>query len=260
MSGATMFRIITRLGFAARGLIYALIGYLALRSGRTEDPGGVLDYLSSTAGRLLVAAMAVGFFAYAAWRLLEAWIDSEGHGSDWHGIGARLAGAGSGIVHLGFGFVATRLAAGGHKGGDSSKTAAATALDLPGGELVLYLAAAFLAGVGFAQLRKAWQLKFLRHLESRAAAQTWIAWLGRLGYLARGVIFGLTAWLFLQAARAHSSAAAGGIDEALGALPRPLQIAVAGGLVLFGLFSLVEARFRRIDAPDQASRQGLSPG
>lgn len=260
MSGATAFRIVTRLGFAARGLVYALIGYLALRSGRTEDPGGILDYLASTAGRLLVAAMAAGFFAYAAWRLLEAWVDSEGHGSDRKGIGARLAGAGSGIVHFGFGALAARLAAGGHDNGDSSKAAAATALDLPGGALLLYLAAAIFLGVAIAQLRKAWKLKFLRHLEPRAAAQAWIAWLGRLGYLARGVVFALVAWLFLHAAQAHSSAAAGGIDDALGSLPRPLQMAVAAGVVLFGLFSLVEARFRRIAAPDRLSGPSLSLG
>ena len=257
MSGAAIFRIVTRLGFAARGLVYALIGYLALRGGRTEDPGGILNYLASTAGRLLVAAMAVGFLAYAAWRLLEAWVDSEGHGSDRKGIGARLAGVGSGIVHFGFGVAAVRLAAGGHGGGDASKSAAATALHLPGGELILYAGAAAFLGVGIAQLRKAWKLKFLRHLDSRAAARPWIAWLGRLGYLARGIVFGLTAWLFFHAGQAHSSGAAGGVDEALGSLPRPLQVAVAAGLVLFGLFSLVEARFRRIAAPDRVSRPSL---
>jgi hypothetical protein len=259
MIGATTFRIVTRLGFAARGLVYALIGYLALRSGRTEDPGGVMEYLASTAGRLLVAGMAAGFFAYGAWRLLEAWIDSEGHGSNRKGVGIRLTGVGSGLVHLGFAVVASRLAAGGHDNGDSSKTAAATALHLPGGALLLYLAAAILLGVGVAQFRKAWRPKFLRHLEARAAGQAWIGWLGRLGYAARGVIFALSAWLFFHAAQSHSSAAAGGIDDALGSLPRPLQMAVAAGVVLFGLFSLVEARFRRIDAPEQVSRASLKP-
>ena len=110
-------------------------------------------------------------------------------------------------------------------------------------------AAAILLGVGLAQFRKAWTLKFLRHLEPRAANRNWAAWLGRLGFAARGIVFCLTAWLFLDAAEAHSSAAAGGLDEALGSLPRSLQVAVAAGLILFGLFSLVEARFRRIAAP-----------
>jgi len=260
MSGATIFRIVTRLGFAARGLMYALIGYLALRSGRTEDPRGILDYLTSAAGRFVVAAMAVGFFAYAAWRLLEAWVDSEGHGSNWKGLGVRAAGVGSGIIHFGFGGAAVRLVLGAHEGGgDTSKTAAATALHLPGGNVILYLVAAFLAGVAIAQLRKAWRLKFLRHFEGRAAAQAWIAWLGRLGYVTRGIIFMIVAWLFLHAAQARSPGAAGGIDDALASLPRLLQIAVAIGLLLFGLFSLAEARFRRLAAPSRVSRMRFSP-
>ena len=52
----------------------------------------------------------------------------------------------------------------------------------------------------------------------------------------------------MQAARSHSSAAAGGIDDALGSLPRSVQIAVAAGVILFGLFSLTEAVYRKMPA------------
>ncbi|HYI63318.1 MAG TPA: DUF1206 domain-containing protein [Allosphingosinicella sp.] len=241
------FGAVTRLGFAARGLMYVLIGYLALRSGRTENAGGALDYLASAAGRPLVAAMALGFLSYGVWRLLEAWIDSEGRGDDAKGLGVRLAGAGSGIVHLGLGWVAVLAAAGqGGGGGDSSETGASAALSVPGGELILYIAAVTFLGVGLQQFRKAWTLKFLRHLEPEAAGQRWVAWLGRTGFAARGIVFLLMGWFLVQAARAHSSAAAGGVDEALGSLPRTAQIAVAAGLLLFGLFSLTEAFYRRI--------------
>ncbi len=245
------FEAVTRLGFAARGLMYALIGYLALRSGRTEDAGGALEHLASGAGWLIVAAMAVGFLSYGAWRLLEAWFDSEGRGDDARAIGVRLAGAGSGLIHLGLGglaiLAALRLKGGG--GGDSPEAGAAMALSVPGGEWLLYIAAAILAAVGVQQFRKAWKLKFLRHLEPEAASRAWVAWLGRTGFAARGIVFLVMAWLLLQAARAHSSAAAGGIDEALGSLPRTIQIAVAGGVILFGLFSLTEAFYRRIPVP-----------
>ncbi|MEA3047947.1 MAG: hypothetical protein QOJ53_2279 [Sphingomonadales bacterium] len=242
------FGAVTRLGFAARGLIYALIGYLALRSGRTENASGALDYLASGAGRLLVAAMAAGFLSYGLWRLLEAWIDSEDRGRDAKGLGVRLAGAGSGIIHLGLGGAAllATVGKGGGGGSDSSETGASAALSIPGGELVLYIAAAIVLGVGIAQLRKAWTLKFLRHLKPEAARRRWVAWLGRSGFAARGILFLLTGWFLVQAARAHSPGAAGGIDEALASLPRAAQIAVAAGLVLFGLFSLTEAFYRRI--------------
>src|ERR1700752_2703461 len=94
---------VARLGFAARGIMYGEIGWLAFRSGRTEDTGGVLAYLASGGGAVMVAGMALGFFSYAAWRFPEGWLDREDHGGDAKGIAIRLAGAGSGLIHLGFG-------------------------------------------------------------------------------------------------------------------------------------------------------------
>ncbi len=244
------FEAVTRLGFAARGLMYGAIGWVAIAAGRTEDAGGILAYLESNVGGVLVAVMAAGFFSYAAWRLLEAWFDSEDHGGDAKGIGVRLAGAGSGLIHLGLGTAAllTVLHVKGGGGGDASESGAATALSLPGGELLLYAAAAVMAGTGIQQFRKAWSVKFLRHLKPDAAKRGWIAWLGRTGIAARGVLFLVIGWLLVRAAQIHNSGAAGGIDDALGSLPRILQVAVAGGVFLFGLFSLTEAVYRQVPA------------
>jgi len=247
----TAFEAVTRLGFAARGLMYGAIGWLAFRSGRTENPGGILLYLATGPGAVLVGIMAAGFFSYAAWRFCEAWLDREDHGSDAKGIGIRLAFAGSGLIHLGFGVAAILAAvharrAGG--GGHAQQTGTAIALSLPGGEVLVYLGAAILAGVAFHQFRKAWTARFMRHLGRPGAAGGWICWLGRAGYAARGAVFLTMAWLLVHAAQARSPAEAGGIDAALGALPRAVQLAVAAGIVLFGLFSLAEARFRRMPA------------
>ena len=245
------FEVVTRLGFAARGLTYAAIGWLAIASGRTEDAGGILGYLESRVGGVLVAVMAAGFFSYAAWRFLEAWLDSEDRGSDAKGVAVRLAGAGSGLIHAGLGVVAVlailHVRRGGG-GGDAPENGAAMALSLPGGDWLLYLAAAIVAGVGVQQFRKAWSLKFLRHLKPEARGRAWIGWLGRIGYAARGVLFLVIGWLLVRASDAHSSGAAGGIDDALGSLPRPLQIAVALGVILFGVFSLTEAIYRKMPA------------
>lgn len=245
------FQAVTRLGFAARGFLYASIGYLAVGSGRTEDAGGTLDYLASGAGRVVVAVMAGGFLSYGVWRLLEAWVDPEGRGTSYRAIGVRLAGAGSGFIHLGLGGAAVLAALHQKKGGGGGapESGAAVALSVPGGEWLLYLGAAVLCGVGIQQFRKAWMLKFLHHLDPAARRQAWVAWLGRTGFAARGVVFLVMGWLLVQAGRAHSSGAAGGIDDALDTLPRALQVAVAGGVVLFGLFSLTEAFYRRIPLP-----------
>ena len=244
------FEAATRLGFAARALMYGAIGWLALRSGRTEDAGGILSYLATGAGAVLVAMMAAGFFSYGAWRLWEAWLDTEKRGSDAKGIGVRLAGAGSGLIHFGFGTTAVLASLHARRGGggDGPEAGTAMALSMPGGTWLVFLGAAILAGVGVQQFRKAWSLKFMRHLTCSGTAHSWICWLGRAGYAARGAVFLTMAWLLVRAALAHSAAAAGGIDDALGSLPRTAEIAVAAGVFLFGLFSLTEARYRRMPA------------
>ena len=244
-----VFEVVTRLGFAARGLMYGAIGWLAIASGRTEDAKGILDYLEHRAGAVLVAIMAAGFFSYATWRFFEAWLDTEDHGSDAKGVAVRLGGAGSGLIHLGLGVAAILTAFHArHGGGDGPEQGAAVALDMPGGEWLLFLAAAVAAGAGIQQFRKAWTLKFLRHFKPGAAQRPWTGWLGRIGYAARGCVFLVVGWLLLRAGQTHSAGFAGGIDDALGSLPRLVQLAVAGGVLLFGLFSLTEAAYRRVEA------------
>lgn len=246
---------LTRIGFAARGVMYFLIGYLALRTGRSEDGSGALGYLADGSGKLLLGAMALGFLAYAIWRLSEAVIDTEGHGSEAKGIAVRAGGAVSGIIHLGLAALAARLALGqGGGGSGGTERGAATALSLPGGTWLVGLAGLVLMAAGLWQIVKAVRADFLRHLDGRAAGRAWVAWLGRAGYAARGLVFLLMGWFFIKAGFASDAAQAGGIDQVLASLSGTPRFAVALGLLLFGLFSLIEARYRRINDPDVLDR------
>ncbi|HEX8526346.1 DUF1206 domain-containing protein [Allosphingosinicella sp.] len=249
MAGTGAFEILTRIGFAARGLVYAMVGWLALRNGRSEDPGGIFDYLETGIGPVLLAAMALGFLAYALWRLLDAWIDPGGRGSDAKGVGVRLAGAGSGLVHLGFaGAAALHLVdTRGGGGGSSGEEGARAALSLPGGTAMLYAVAAILLGMAVAQFAKAWKMKFMRNLDVGGTTGLWVCWLGRLGFATRGAVFAVIATLFWSAASHSSASEAGGLGDALRSMSPTLKTAVAFGLILFGLFSLAEGRYRRID-------------
>ena len=251
MRSAGKFEALTRIGFAARGIMYLLIGYLALRAGRSEDGAGILAYLADGSGRLLLAGMAIGFLAYGTWRLMDAWGDSSGRGSDAKAVAVRAGGAVSGILHLLLGIVAAMHAISGDAGGggNSTERGAALALDLPGGGGMLIVAAVGLLLAGVFQLRKAWTLDFMSRLGGEGSSGSWICWLGRAGFAARGVVFIVIAWSLWRAGRERSSEQAGGLGEALASLPSGLHAAVAAGLFLFGLFSLVEARFRRIDTP-----------
>jgi hypothetical protein len=248
---------LTRLGFASRGLMYLIIGYLALRTGRTEDGSGALSYIGSGSGKALLVLMALGFFAYALWRLSEALIDSEGAGANAEGYAVRAGGAASGLIHLGLGFFALQLGlgTGGSNGGTgATQGGAATALSFPGGELALTVAAVAIGLTGAFQLVKAAKANFLRQLDPAAASRKWVEWLGRSGYAARGIVFLVMSWFFFKAASASDAEKAGGMGEALSWLPATLQTMVAFGLFLFGLFSLVEARFRRINDPHVLNR------
>ena len=243
---------ITRAGFAARGIMYLLIGFLALSAGRGEDGSGALRYLDSGSGRILLALMAIGFFGYGFWRLLEAAMDTQGHGTDAKGVVVRIGGAVSGFIHFALGLLAAKLAfgnGGGGGGSSSSEEGAQTALGLPGGWVLVAVAAAVLVGVGLYQLAKAYKADFLKHLQPTAARQDWVKWTGRAGYAARGIVFAIMGWFLWQAAQQAQASEAGDMGAALTSLPGTLQAIVAAGLMLFGLFSLVEARFRRIDNP-----------
>jgi hypothetical protein len=251
LGAAGGFEALTRIGFAARGLMYVLIGWLALKSGRSEEGAGVLAYISSAGGRLVLGAMAAGFLAYGLWRAADAWLDSQGRGSDGKGLALRAGGLVSGFIHLTLAVFAFRhaIGAGGGGGGDSSEAGAQTALDLPGGWIALVLAAAALLAAGLFQIGRAWTLGFMKNLSVGASTHPWLCWLGRGGFLARGIVFSVMALFLFRAGMEERSSEAGGLGQALESLPPSLQTAVAAGLLLFGLFSFAEARYRRIEAP-----------
>lgn len=248
---------LTRVGFAARGVLYIVIGYIALRTGGAADNGDALNFLRSGAGQFGLGVMAIGFAAYGLWRISEAAIDSEGHGKDAKGIAIRLGGAVSGLVHLALSFASARLALGG--GGAPSSDGGASdgasmALALPGGWALLIIAAIAIVVTGLFQLVKAVKLGFLKHLDPAVAGKDWIAWVGRAGYAARGVVFGVIGWFLWNAAQHARATEAAGTGEAMAWLPDGLRMLVAAGFVLFGVFSLVEARYRKIHDPEVLAR------
>lgn len=250
------FETLTRIGFAARGITYILIGWLAASLGRTAGPSEALATLADGPGRLLLFVIAVGLFAYGAWKLMEGGLDLEGRGSDAKGLAVRAGHAISGAAHVLLGLTALNLATGSSGGDDGGKARTATSwlLDLPAGGILVQLIAAGLIAIGAYQIVQAIKLKFLDYLDSKAASQGWVKWVGRIGYLARGVVFVLVGLMFWRAGSAESPSAAGGTGEALASLSGTTQLVVAAGLIMFGIFSLVQAIYRRISDPHVVDR------
>ncbi len=252
---------LTRVGFAARGLLYIVIATLVLRTGRAEDPSGALQYLGEGGGRALLVVMAAGLFAYSLWRLADAAFDIERHGSDRKGGLERVGAATSGVVHLFLAWQAVRLIQGAASASDGTSEGARTALQLPGGGALVMVAGAVLLAVGAFQIVKAVKASFLRHLEPRIARQPWAQWSGRAGYAARGLVFLISGFFLLTAGFRERASEAGGTADALSWLSSPMDTIVALGLLAFGLFSLIEARFRVLhDVPVDAAARRATGG
>lgn len=244
MNAAARLTTLTRVGFAARGLLYIVIAFLVIGAGRAEDPSGALQYLSQGGGRLLLIVMAAGLIAYGMWRLADAAFNIERHEQGKKGAIERVGAAVSGLVHLLLAWQAIRLIRGVASAGDAQQQGAQTALAWPGGPALLLAAGAVIAGVGVYQLVKAARATFLQHLEPRVASQPWALWTGRAGYAARGLVFLISGWFLVRAGLDENAQEAGGMADALAWLSSPLDFIVAIGLAGFGLFSLIEARYR----------------
>lgn len=244
-NAAAQLTTLTRLGFAARGLLYLVIAYLVITTGRTEDPAGALGYLQQGAGKAVLYVVTVGLLAYGLWRLCDAAFDIERHGSGTKAVVQRLGTAASGLIHLFLAWQAVRLIQGGSIGsGGGATESASSVLEVPGGGAMLIVGGLILLATGVYQLVKAAKGSYLEHLEPRIAAQPWAKWTGRLGYAARGIVFLITGAFVANAGLAEQANEAGGMAEALSWLDNPWDMIVAFGLLAFGLFSLIEARYR----------------
>jgi hypothetical protein len=242
------FQILTRIGFLGRGLLYISLAALVMTSRHSADLSAALEVLGDGVGRWLLILIAIGLTTYGVWRLTDAAFGTEAGRHSWKSRRKRLASAGVGIVYLYFAYKAAHILLGGHAEQNEMSRHADTILDLPGGSLMLAAIAIGVAIAALVQARIALRCTFLDPLDADAIA-TPVTWLGRIGYSARAVILLLVAFLIARSAIDNRSAEAGGTKQALALLSMPWLYAVATGLLLFGIFGLIEARYRRVRRP-----------
>lgn len=255
---------LARFGYVAKGIVYIIIGVLALltafgRGGETTDSRGALERIvTQPFGQILLGAVAVGLVGYALWRFVQAGADPEGKGTGFKGVAVRLGYAFSGVLHAGLAFTAVQLvlsAGNDRRGrGDATQDWTARALSLPLGRWLIVIAGLGIIGFGIFQLGKAYTAKFRKKLrlnEMSNTEQTWATRGGRLGFAARGIVFGVIGVFLVQAALRYDPSRAQGVGGALDALARQsygsiILGVVALGLIAYGLFMFVEARYRRL--------------
>jgi hypothetical protein len=259
---ATAIELACRVGYLARGFVYLSIGAIALLAAADLTPRakGSLGALQAWAdwpfGVALLWLTGVGLYGFAGWRALQALFDVERQGTTAKALAARAGQALSGVVYAGlaisvFGVLDALEDLG--EIDDRAKTQAAVRdmLAMPGGEWMVALLGAFVVGLGIGNLVQAATQDFCDALACDSGTRRWAAWLGRLGHVGRGIAFIPTGALFIFAALHARAEEAEGLGGALQALERqPLGDAIlavtALGLTAFGLFAIVEARYRRM--------------
>jgi len=253
---------LARVGYLAKALLYITIGLVAAQAAfgpgsKTTDTRGALRLVHGmTFGRIILLVMAGGLVGYAVWRVVEAVVDPDGRGHGPKGVALRAGSAGRGLLHGALAVTALRLAYGDRSATshDQAQEWTSVAFGLPGGELLVWIAAASVAGYGVYQLYRAYAPKLGRQLDLsrlRDPAHAWVVGVSRFGIAARGVVFCLIGFFLARAAAQHDAGEVGGVRESLGAVAsigRWPFVVVALGLMAYGVYELVNARYRRIRA------------
>ncbi|WP_340646319.1 DUF1206 domain-containing protein [Phenylobacterium sp.] len=254
-------------GYLARGFIYLSIGTIAVAAAldlapKAEGSRGVLEaWADWPFGVVLLWLAGLGLYAFAGWRLLQSAFDADRQGASLRAIGSRLGQAVSGVVYgaLGasvFGLIDTLEDLTEADDEAETRRTVAAVLDLPGGELLVAGAGLFILGAGIGNIVQVFGRDFCKPLACDEGVRRWAPWIGRAGYLGRGIAFLPVGALMLTAGLKTRSQDATGIGGALQMMEgQPygdaLMTTVALGLIAFGAFAFIEARYRRI-AVDQA--------
>ncbi len=251
-----------RLGYAARGALYVVMGVLALRvaagsgGGQATDLTGSLVFLiGNPFGKVVLVAMVIGLVSYSVWGIVRAIYDPLHRGRDASGVMARIGFVSSALSYAAIALFGLGILLGsGAAAGDSTQKYATTLLSHPfGGPLTIIVGLVFF-GIGIGQFVEAYRATFAGDLKSAEMSESErkvVIGLGRFGMFARGVAFLVIGWLFVQAGIHNNAAYARGFGGAflfLLAQPygRVLVGVVALGFISLGLHSFACARWVRL--------------
>ncbi len=254
---------LARFGYVAKGVVYIIIGVLAALAAftaggkTTGSRGALIEILRQPFGRILLGVIALGFSGYAAWRFAQAIMDTENKGTGARGIATRIGYAAVSLLYLSLSYSAVRLifGQGGIKADDQSqKEWTAAFLSKPLGQWVVGAAGLCVIVFGVAQFYRAYRAKFRSKLKREKMGEGTLALairFGQSGLAARGVVFILIGIFLLQAAIHSNPSEARGLSGALKALEQQpfgpwLLGVVALGLVVYGIYMLLLARYRRM--------------
>jgi hypothetical protein len=241
-----------------------VVGALATKAafgfgGEATDTHGALETINEQPfGKVALGTVAFGLIGYVIWRLIQAIADTDDKGTNLKGILIRIGYVGSGLVYAGLALSAAKVLI--DVGDPDSSTEVqqdwvARFLTMPYGGWLVGLAGAGVLGFGLYQIYKGFSAKFRKRLklgEMSPSRRFWAKLTGQVGYIARGIVFCIVGSFLIQSARHFNPSEAKGLDAVLETLSRwpfgPWALGtVAAGLIAYGFYMLVEARYRRIN-------------
>ena len=255
---------LARCGYAAKGVVYLLIGGIAAKvaigagGAVTDQKGALQTILEQPYGHILLGAVTIGLFGFALWCFIQALFDTEGKGTTAKGLIARIGYAAVGITYAALANGAFQLVTGSGSGGNGSNATAqdgtAILLKQPFGPALVIIVGLIALGVACYLFYTAYAARFQVKLNIAtlpAQMKKLIIVVGKAGYAALGVVISIIGIFLIVAAFQHNASKAKGLDGALQELlhqpfGRVLLGIVALGLFAYGIYSLVEARYRRV--------------
>lgn len=268
------FERLARAGYWAKGIVYLLLGGLALSSviyggGGEDTPEDALSsLLGAPLGRVALAMIAIGLVGYVLWRLSQAVLNADGHDKDALGIITRAGQLFSAGANGALAVTAAGLALSGSGGGDdgsSQRSLIATVMSQPFGQWLIGAVGLIFVAAGIGQIYRG----VVRDYEGRVVIpkdkKKLLDPVAQYGLIARGALFVVIGGLIFYAAVTVSNQEAGGLRDALNWVRSQPYGAVfyglaAAGLAAYGGYSIIQALYRRMDPPDKEDIKDLHPG
>ncbi|HEX6574332.1 MAG TPA: DUF1206 domain-containing protein [Gemmatimonadaceae bacterium] len=245
-----------RVGYAAKGFIYIVVGFLAITAsiglggGTTDTRGAIRAIGAMPFGFVALIAVSLGLLGYAGWRVASAITDAERRGSSLKAIALRIGEVFRGLVYGALGASTLKyLIDRDNDTSDKAREMTRWALHFPAGRWVVMGTGAGILGYALYQLYRAIKRKYLRRLDlSPASPRTRMLMekLGGFGIAARAVVFGMIGFFILRAGWEYDPSKAGGIEKSLDAIRNHSLIfgIIAAGLIAFGVLQIATARYR----------------
>ncbi|WP_368496273.1 DUF1206 domain-containing protein [Herbiconiux sp. A18JL235] len=247
---------LARVGFGASALVHILLGYLAIRvasngGGESDQSGAMAEITKLPGGTVLIWVVTIGLFALALWLVVEA-ITGIGSASDKRWV-RSLVPAGKAVAYAAVGITALTFAMGqSTSNAESTQQTSASILQMPGGQILLGVVGVAVVGIGGYFVFKGVTKKFEEDLTMPSGTVGRVVRvMGVVGYVAKGIAVGVMGILFVVAAVKVDPENATGLDGALKSLVElpfgvVILVAVGVGLIAYGLYTVVRARFARL--------------